>query len=157
MIVTAKTQKQKQHDRRAPGDAYWELFPHGADVGVRGVGPSKESAFEQAACALTGVVTDPALVEPARAVAVDCTAPDDELLLVEWLNALVYEMATQNLLFGRFRVQIDGDRLSGQAWGEPVEVERHEPAAEVKGATLTEVSVTRRPDGAWQAQCVVDV
>lgn len=155
--MTINPPNSGRDDGQAPSDTYWELFPHGADVGVRGVGPSKEAAFEQAACALTGVITDLAQVESLRAVAIDCGAPDDELLLVEWLNALVYEMATQKLLFRRFRVQIDGNRLSGQAWGEPVDVARHEPAAEVKGATLTSVSVTLRADGTWQAQCIVDV
>ena len=44
--------------------AYWEHFPHGADVGVRGVAPTRAGAFEQAALALTAVVTDPAPVRP---------------------------------------------------------------------------------------------
>ena len=35
-----------------------EQFPHDADVGLRGLGPSLEVAFEQAALALTGIVTD---------------------------------------------------------------------------------------------------
>jgi tRNA nucleotidyltransferase (CCA-adding enzyme) len=40
----------------------WELFPHEADMGVRGVGSSKKEAFEQAAVALTAVITDPTSV-----------------------------------------------------------------------------------------------
>ena len=36
--------------------AAWELFPHGSDVGVRGIGPTEAEAFEQAAMALTGVI-----------------------------------------------------------------------------------------------------
>jgi SHS2 domain-containing protein len=31
------------------------------------------------------------------------------------------------------------------------------PAVEVKGATLTELKVSRNADGLWTAQCVVDV
>lgn len=38
---------------------HWEHFEHGADIGVRGIGATKASAFEQAALALTGVITDP--------------------------------------------------------------------------------------------------
>ncbi|MGB8275423.1 MAG: archease [Alphaproteobacteria bacterium] len=141
-------------DRGARG---WEHFPHGADVGVRGFGPSLEAAFEEAAVALTAALTDPAAVEAREAVAVSCEAPDDELLLVEWLNALVYEMATRGMLFGRFKVTLAGGRLAGQAWGERLDVARHQPAAEVKGATYTALKVARRDDGTWIAQCVVDV
>jgi tRNA nucleotidyltransferase (CCA-adding enzyme) len=135
----------------------WELFAHQADTGVRGFGPDIERAFEQAATALTAVITDPRNVVPRMAVQVDCSAPDLELLLVEWLNALIYEMATRRLLFGRFSVRIEDRCLYGRAWGEPVDVARHEPAAEAKGATLTALEVARRSDGRWMAQCVVDV
>jgi SHS2 domain-containing protein len=135
----------------------WEHFAHDADVGVRGIAPSVHEAFEQAALALTAVVTDPALVMPTEPVEIACVAPDRELLLADWLNALVYEMATRRMLFARFQVAIEGLRLVATAWGERVEVARHRPAAEVKGATYTELAVRQEPGGAWLAQCVVDV
>ena len=49
-----------------------ELFPHGADVGVRGIGPTRASAFEQAALALTLAVTDPAEIASQHEVGVTC-------------------------------------------------------------------------------------
>jgi SHS2 domain-containing protein len=61
------------------------------------------------------------------------------------------------MLFSRFDVHIAGDSLEADAWGEPIDVARHAPAVEVKGATLTELAVRREPDGRWLAQCVVDV
>ena len=140
----------------APPNA-WEHFAHGADIGIRGIGATKEAAFEQTALALTAVVTDPATVRPTAAVEVDCVAPSDELLLVDWLNALVYEMATRQMLFGVFAVTIDGSFLRATAWGERVDRVRHEPAVEVKGATYTELRVERQEHGQWLAQCVVDV
>lgn len=135
----------------------WEHFPHQADIGVRGIGPTMDIAFEQAAAAMTAVICDLADIAPTQQVQIDCAAPDSGLLLVEWLNALVLEMAADNLLFSRFSVRIEDDRLHGTAWGEPVDVARHAPAVEVKGATLTELSVARDAAGDWIAQCVVDV
>ena len=81
----------------------------------------------------------------------------DELLLVDWLNALVYEMATRRMLFSRFVVRLNGHTLHATAWGEPVEVARHQPAVEVKGATYTELAVKQDEEGRWIAQCDVDV
>ncbi len=124
---------------------------------MRGYGPTVERAFEQAATALTAVIADPGSVAARTAVSVDCTATDRELLLVEWLNALVYEMATRHMLFSRYVVQLENNHLHGLAWGEMVDVERHQPAAEVKGATLTALVVAQGSDRTWQAQCVVDV
>jgi len=121
------------------------------------MGATRAAAFEQAAVALTAVVTDPERVVARDAVTVSCTCPDPEMLFVDWLNALIYEMATRRMLFRRYEVHIDGDRLSGTAWGEPVDVSRHEPAAETKGATLTALSVNRDAAGRWVAQCVIDV
>ena len=135
----------------------WEHFHHEADIGVRGRGDSREAAFEAAAVALTAVITDPAMVNCRESVSIDCEAPDLELLFVDWLNALVYEMATRRLLFCRFSVQLDGTRLHASACGEAIDIARHQPAAEVKGATYTELAVREDRSGEWCAQCVVDV
>ncbi len=138
-------------------DRGWEHLPHEADIGVRGFGPTLAAAFEEAGVALTAVVTDPGGVAAHDPVKIACHAPDRELLLVEWLNALVYEMATRRMLFSRFEVKLTNGGLNATAWGEPVDVPRHQPATEVKGATLTALAVGRRPDGLWTAECVVDV
>lgn len=135
---------------------HWEHFEHGADVGVRGIAATKAGAFEQAALALTAVVTDPAHVGTQRSVEITCQAPDDELLLARWLNAVASEMAARHMLFGRYRVRLDGHRLQGVAFGEPVSAQRHQPAVEVKGATCTALRVAPCADG-WIAQTVVDV
>lgn len=140
----------------APATA-WETFPHGSDIGVRGYGATEAEAFAQAAYALTSVITDPGLIRPVTAVSVTCAAPNLDLLLVDWLNALITTMAIDNMLFGRFEVRIADGRLEGVAHGESINASRHKPAVEVKGATLTELEVAQDKDGRWRAQCVVDV
>jgi SHS2 domain-containing protein len=147
----------------------WQTFPHEADIGVRGTGTTIDEAFTGAALALTAVVCDPATVATQQSLEIDCTAPDVELLLIDWLNALIYEMATRKLLFSRFEVEITSSiapedeahtevhSLHATAWGEPVDVLRHRPAAEIKGATFCELDVGQDACGHWHAQCVVDV
>ncbi|MDE2230273.1 MAG: archease [Alphaproteobacteria bacterium] len=134
-----------------------EHFSHAADIGVRGIGRTKEQAFENAALALTGIVTEATGVVAEKAVEIECQAPSDELLLVDWLNQLIYEMAVRHMLFGRFAVTLENGRLRGRAWGEKVDRLRHAPVVEPKGATFTVLKVERRADGAWVAQCVIDV
>lgn len=136
----------------------WEHFEHEADMGVRGIGRTPAEAFEQAAVALTAILCDPAIVRPSAEVSIYCANPDREILLADWLNALVYEMATRHMIFSRFRVEISEDgALAATAAGEPVDLARHSPAVEVKGATLTALAVRQQIDGLWVAQCVVDV
>ena len=109
----------------------WEHFSHEADMGIRGRGASKVEAFEQAALALTAVITDLDKVEPRAHISVQREDADEELLFAEWINALVYEMATRQMLFSRFRVEFAGHSLIGEAWGEPVDTGKHQPAVEV--------------------------
>jgi tRNA nucleotidyltransferase (CCA-adding enzyme) len=135
----------------------WEHFSHQADMGIRGRGATKAEAFEQAAMALGAVITDPGKIDPVTCVTVQREDTDDELLFAEWINALVYEMATRKMVFSRFHVVFKDHSLTGEAWGEPVDVEKHEPAVEVKGATYTELQVRQESNGEWIAQCVVDV
>ena len=140
-----------------PQQRTWEHFSHAADIGVRGFGSTLAGAFEQAARALTAVVVDLDSVQAQHVVEIRCENPDPELLLVDWLNALVYEMAVRHMLFSRFDVRIDGPRLEARAWGENLDLSRHRPAVEIKGATFTELKLAQDADGRWTAQCVVDV
>lgn len=124
---------------------------------MRGIGETKESAFEQAALAAIAVMTDVAAVRADEEIRAACHAPDDALLLVDWINAVVFAVATRKMLFGRFEVRLDGPRLRGKMWGEKIDIDRHQPCVEIKGATCTEARVFRDKRGAWIAQCVVDV
>lgn len=135
----------------------WEHFPHDADLGVRGFGATPAQAFEQAALALVAAITDPALIEPRETVEIERDAPSLDLLFLDWLNALIYEMAERRMVFGAFDTRIDHGRLTARAHGERVSRERHAPALEAKGATFTELAVSEDAPGQWRAQCVVDV
>ena len=135
----------------------WEHFYHAADIGVRGIGRTLDQAFEQTALAMTAVIVKPDKIVEKEEVRLIVSAPDSELLLFEWLNALIYEMATRRMLFQRFQVEIVEQELHGRAWGEKIDMQRHQPAVEIKGATFTELKIRQISGGLWLAQCVVDV
>ncbi len=135
----------------------WELFSHPADIGIRGLGPTREEAFAQAATALTAVIADPKKIEPRQAVEIACREEDDELLFMNWLSSLLYEMDTRGMLFCRFEIEPVEGGIYARAWGEPVDVEKHEPAVEVKAATYAGLKVEKDAEGNWLAQCIVDV
>ena len=80
-----------------------------------------------------------------------------ELLFLDWLNEIIYQMATRRMLFRQFDVRLDGTLLHASACGESIDVARHQPATEIKGATYTQLAVREDRPGEWRAQCVVDV
>lgn len=106
---------------------------------------------------MTAVVSDLDSIEPNEPIAVACSAPDDELLLVDWLNAVIYEMATRRMLFSQFDIRVAEHSLDGRIWGEKVSIDKHKPSVEIKGATYTNLSVGRPSNDQWIAECVVDV
>ena len=134
----------------------FETFEHEADIGIRGFGSSVKEAFESAAIALYSVMVNIDAVKPKEMRTLTVSAPDRELLLVEWLNALLAISDIERLIFSKFEVKIEGTTLNGAAWGEALDRERHEPRVEVKGATYHLLSV-KEEDGRYTAQCVVDV
>lgn len=126
-------------------------------MGIRGIGPTLEEAFAQAAVALTAIITDPSKVLAKESITLRAADPDRELLFVDFLNAIIFEMASRNMLFGDFVVTIKEGALTATARGEAVDVARHQPAVEIKGATYTALVVRELDNGLWMAQCVVDV
>jgi SHS2 domain-containing protein len=136
---------------------FWEHFHHQADIGIRGVGRSREEAIAQGGVAFTAVIIDPALVEQQLVETIEVSAPEDDFLFLDFINELVFLTATKGLLFSKFEIRIREDRLTAHGWGEPLDLERHEPAVEIKAASMNELKVARREDGMWVAQCVVDV
>ncbi len=134
----------------------WEHFEHKADIGIRGYGGTLAAAFEQAAIAMTAVITEVASINATTRVNISCQDSDHEALFYDWLNALIFEMATRKMLFSEFDVTIENGQLDAVAIGEAIDIERHQPTVEIKGATYTEMAVIER-DRVWLAQCVIDV
>jgi protein archease len=146
---------------RLPREMWSEHFEHAADVGVRGLGATPARAFEGAARALFLLLCeDLSRVREQIEEPVACEAATLEELLVAYLNELIFLSDSRGLVFGRFEVRIDpatrGLRLTGRAWGEPFDSERHEFTVQPKGATFTALRVAREGQR-WVAQCVVDV
>jgi SHS2 domain-containing protein len=135
---------------------HYETFEHEADIGIRGFGRSMEAAFENAAQALYSVMVNPKSVLQKEKRSVSVSAPDQELLLIEWLNALLSLSDIERIVFSRFEVRISGTTLDGMAWGERLDRNRHELGVEVKGATFHMLNVKQEGEN-YLAQCVVDV
>jgi SHS2 domain-containing protein len=152
MAVIAESRILGTMERNAGSSSYFE---HDADVGIIGRGPTLERAFESAAEATFAIMVDPRSLRELQEVPISFTEDDTELALAQWLNALLGAAREQGVVFRRFSLAREGPRWSGRAWGEPWR-EDMERGTEVKGATLTMLSV-RQTEGGWEARCVIDV
>jgi SHS2 domain-containing protein len=138
-------------------DGAWEVYAHGADIGIRGYGLSRDRAFEEAAYALTAAGIDPGSVRRHDVVDIVCNAASDALLLQEWLAAVLREMDRRSMLFSRYAVTSLNHGLTARAWGEAVDEERHRLTAKIRAIADAGLEVARDTEGNWMAQCVVEL
>lgn len=136
-------------------DKSFDYFDHDADVGIVGRGATIEQAFEAAAEAMFAIMGEPSSREAFVTVCVDFVEMDAELALVTWLNRLLAEARMHDLLLFSFHLEQAGGRWQGTAQG-CAWAQTRARGVEVKGATLTALSVRSGADGA-EARCVVDV
>lgn len=132
-------------------------FDHEADIGIIGRGATLEDSFINAAEALFAfmIAVDLSQIQKSQSIAIQFLESDIELAFVTWLNRLLAEARCENLILAHFELKREGDQWTGQAYGEPWN-DAIPRGTEVKGATLTELSVKHTSNG-WESRCVVDV
>jgi len=134
----------------------FEIVDHTADVGIIAYGADIKQAFANAARALFSLITE--LDEVAEVVYRDTelTASDEESLLVEWLNELIYLFDAENIIFKRFDItQLNNTQLKARSYGEKVDSLKHKLKTGVKAATYHMLKVDKG-DGC-QVQVLFDI
>jgi len=134
----------------------YELLDHTADVGIRVTAESPEALFETAALALTELMTDTTTVEPKLERTMELQEESLDLLLVCWLQEILYLVDTEGLVFSVFEVRIEGTKLQATLRGEPFNPEVHPRKSDVKAVTYHHLEVTTHDDG-WHAQVILDI
>jgi len=123
-------------------------------------GRTVEAAFAAAGQAfLAATVERPEAVERRDRRSVALEEPDLELLLMRFLNELVYLRDTEELLLHPQHVEIvwDGSvHLRADLIGERIDRRRHTLASDVKAATAHGLRVAKTTGG-WTATATLDV
>ena len=124
----------------------FEFFEHTADVGIRAYGKDLNEAFENAALAVFELMTDTSKVEPKEEREIRIEGFDLENLLYRWIESLLVYYDSELLVFSKFKVNIDIDnlKLTGKAWGEKFNKEKHEGRIVVKAMTYHEMSIEKK-------------
>ena len=134
----------------------FEIINHTADVGIVAYGADMSLAFANAARALFSLITDLDDVVEVLHRDVELTAPDEEGLLVKWLNELIYLFDTENILFKRFDIiQLNNTQLKARSYGEKADKSKHKLKTGVKAATYHMLKVNKG-DGC-QVQVLFDI
>ncbi len=114
----------------------FEVLEHTADVGIIAYGSDMKKAFANAAKGLFSLITEPGDVEEIEHRDIELTAPDQESLLVAWLNELIYLFDAEQIIFKRFDIaQLNDTHLKARSYGYKVENSKHKLKMGVKAAT----------------------
>ena len=135
----------------------WEHFEVEADVGVRGWGPSRATAFSEAALGVLALTVDPQSVEERESREVRAQADAPETLLVAWVDECLYVHEIEGFVARAVEVTECSDTVvHGRLLGETLDPGRHRLGTVVKAATLHGVSVTA-DGGSHEVRIIVDV
>ena len=134
----------------------FEIWEHTADAGVVARGATLADAFAHAAEGMYALMVDLSQVEEREARDISVEGDDPEHLLVNWLLELLFLTDVEGLVFRRFEVEIEGDRLRARAYGEPLDPARHAPAAAVKAVTRHGLEISRE-NGAYRVRVLFDI
>ncbi len=128
----------------------FRFLEHTADAYIEAYGASLEEAFENAAAAMTDVMTELEKVEAKTEETFMVEAQDEPALLYSWLEELLLEFELKDKLYSRFEVSCieetsEGFRLRAKAWGEKYDPERHPSKVGIKAATYHQMEILKDP------------
>jgi len=137
-------------------DKEFEIINHTADVGIIAYGDDIKQAFANAARALFSLITELESVEEVLHRDIELTATDQESLLVEWLNQLIYLFDVENIVFKRFDIiQLNHTQLKARIYGEKVDRAKHKIKTGVKATTYHMLKVDK--DDGCKVQVLFDI
>ena len=129
----------------------FEIVNHTADVGIIAYGAGMNETFANAARALFSLITELEDVEEAVYRDIGLTAPDQESLLVAWLNELIYLFDAENIIFKRFDItQLSQTHLKARSYGCKVDSSKHKLKMGVKAATYHMLKIDKSNGGKVQ-------
>lgn len=139
----------------------YRILEHTADKGIEASAGDLPALFETAARGLFALMIDPDTCTPSEEMSIELRAIDREMLLVRWLNELLYYFEVHKRLFCEFQVAItesDGtQQLHANALYRPVDPQEIEwTGAPVKSATYHGLILEQREEG-WFLRFYVDV
>lgn len=136
--------------------ARFEVTDHTADVGLVAYGGDLREAFAIAAYGMFSLIAELEGVGGEFCREIDLQAPDQETLLVDWLNELLYMFDVEYVILSRFDItDLNQSRLRANVYGEKIDTSRHKLKTGVKAATYHSLKIEK--GNGFRIQVILDV
>lgn len=139
----------------------FNYLEHTADAYIEAYGETLEEAFENAAAAMTNVMTELENVEAKDQESFMIEAQDEPALLYSWLEELLLEFELKLNIYSRFEVSSiektsEGFRLRAKAWGEKYDPKKHLTKVGIKAATYHQMEILKH-SGIITVKFILDI
>jgi SHS2 domain-containing protein len=123
----------------------YEIIPHTADIGIKAYGKDLRELFETAAYAMFDIIADLDGLEGSVTQPIEISAQNTEELLVAWLNELLYNFYTKQIIFFGFKITDIGETyLKACSLGRHVGQNRNRLKTEIKAVTYHELKIEEK-------------
>ena len=137
--------------------APYEEFEHASDIGLRVRGRTMRELFENAGRGMIELMLDPATVAPAGVRPVVATGDDPEMMLVAWLNEILFAFDADRFAPARAEVEsVAEGKVCARLWGEAFDGSRHVVRNLMKAVTYHNLKV-EQTGGGFQVSVIFDV
>ena len=135
----------------------FEIIDHTADIGIVAYGTDIKQVFANAALGLFSLMADPDDFSEGIKRDLELSAEDVEVLLVEWLNELIYIFDVEHIFFKRFEIdKLTSNQIRARCFGEKIKPGQHKLKREVKAATYHMLQINKE-DGGYKVQVIFDI
>ena len=135
----------------------FEIIDHTADIGIVAYGADIKQVFANAALGLFSLMADLDECKGDIQRELQLSAEDMEVLLVAWLNELIYIFDVEHIIFKRFEVdELTSTHIKARCFGEKIKLSQHKLKREIKAATYHMLKINKE-DGGYKAQVIFDI
>jgi SHS2 domain-containing protein len=135
----------------------FKVLDHTADIGIAVYGTDIKELFINAAVGLFSLMADLNNIKEDTQREVKLSAEDEETLLVEWLNELIYISDVEHIIFKRFQIdELNDNQVKARCFGEKIKPGQHKLKREVKAATYHMLRISKSSDG-YKVTVIFDI
>ena len=135
----------------------FEVLDHTADIGIIAYGTDIKQVFANAAAGMASLIVDLDEIGDHIHRDIELKSYDDENLLVEWLNELLYIFDVEHILFRRVEVDtLHISKIEARCYGDRIDFQRQRIKREIKAATYHMLTLDKK-DTIYSAQIIFDI
>lgn len=127
-----------------------------ADIAFEADGKTLEELFINSALALEDSMVDLKGVGEKDKKIIEIENKDIENLLYDWLAELIFLKDSEDLLFSKFNIKIENNKLNAECFGEKIDRKKHSLRNDVKAVTLHRFKIEETDKG-WKASVILDI